>query len=481
MQLYPGGAFGTSFVTSNAADAPTNTDATPTGSLIHNGVVDGSVTVSIVAISGYTGGYYASATIPSGYAVGDKVSVLVSATINGAPIGDEVLNEVLVSSQATLVAAIAAAILVTPVHLIATDASGDVTLTSAQAAELVTAAGYTIPTTAQIATAVAAPSAATIAAAVAAPSASTIATAVAAPSASTIAAAILAVPANKLTTDANGAVPLQTADETKLTTAAGYTVPTTSQIATAILTTPANKIATDASGNVTLVTAQATELATAAAIAPPSASAIATAVAAPSAATIAAAVAAPTASAIAAVVAAPSAATIAAAILTTPSNKLTTDANGAPPLQTAAASELALLATVNSNVTAIEATTAATYADVVTIGDEVAALPSAATVAAAVAAPSAQTIATAVGAPSAATIAAAVWGTVQSALTTTGSIGYNLRRIIQGFLGTNAETYVGSAPVTAVEIVVKAEDGATTLDVYTIELGANGPTSRTVS
>jgi hypothetical protein len=87
----------------------------------------------------------------------------------------------------------------------------------------------------------------------------------------------------------------------------------------------------------------------------------------------------------------------------------------------------------------------------------------------------------AVGAPSAATIAAAVWGTVQSALTTTGSIGYNLRRIIQGFLGTNAETYVGSAPVTAVEIVVKAEDGATTLDVYTIELGANGPTSRTVS
>jgi hypothetical protein len=49
-----------------------------------------------------------------------------------------------------------------------------------------------VPTTAQIATAVAAPSAATIAAAVAAPSAATIAAAVAAPSAATIASAVAA-------------------------------------------------------------------------------------------------------------------------------------------------------------------------------------------------------------------------------------------------------------------------------------------------
>jgi len=58
-------------------------DSTPTGTFVHNGSVDASVTVTVAQLTGCTGWYTASATIPSGYAPGDDCWAFGYSTIGG--------------------------------------------------------------------------------------------------------------------------------------------------------------------------------------------------------------------------------------------------------------------------------------------------------------------------------------------------------------------------------------------------------------
>jgi hypothetical protein len=395
MQLYPGGPLRGSFVTSNSTGAATNADALPTAQVAHNGVIDGSVTVSVAAVSGVTGGYYFSATIPSGYAVGDNLVLFVTATISAVVTCYPEVDEMLVSSQAVLVAAVSAAILITPANKLTTDASGDVTLTSAQATELATAAGYSIP------------------------------------SAATIATSVWAVLTSALTTAGSAGAAF-----VALIASIGTINTNVSSVETTVGT-----INTNVSSVETTVGTILTDVAS-----------VETTVG-----------------------------TISTNVSAVESTVGTINSNVSTVLTDVASIETTV-GTILTDVSSVETSVGTILTDVVTIGTEVAALPNASAIATAVAAPSASAIATAVAAPSAATIAAAVWNVVQSTLTVTGTIGYNFRRVIQGFIGANASTYTGSpgAP-TAVSTVVKAEDGTTTLDTFSVTYGASGPTSRTVT
>lgn len=82
----PGDAYGIAFTVKSATGALVAADVLPVGTLYHNGVADGAVVVTITA--GATGVYEASATIPGGYAAGDRVSLLVTATIGGVATGE---------------------------------------------------------------------------------------------------------------------------------------------------------------------------------------------------------------------------------------------------------------------------------------------------------------------------------------------------------------------------------------------------------
>lgn len=69
-----------SFSTFNSSGATVTADSLPTATLLHNGVADGTVTVTVTHP---TPEYLASFTVPSGYAVGDTIELLVSATVSG--------------------------------------------------------------------------------------------------------------------------------------------------------------------------------------------------------------------------------------------------------------------------------------------------------------------------------------------------------------------------------------------------------------
>jgi hypothetical protein len=78
------------FGITNATGAAVNADGTPAGSLLRNGAVDGTVTVAVAGVSGQAGIYAASCTIPSSYAAGDVVELLITATIGGVAVKDVV-------------------------------------------------------------------------------------------------------------------------------------------------------------------------------------------------------------------------------------------------------------------------------------------------------------------------------------------------------------------------------------------------------
>ncbi|MFO0907049.1 MAG: hypothetical protein U0794_01565 [Isosphaeraceae bacterium] len=82
----PGDSYGISFTIKSASGSLTNADALPTGTLYRNGVADGAVAVTVS--SSATGVYQASCTVPAGYAVADRVSVLITATIGGVATGE---------------------------------------------------------------------------------------------------------------------------------------------------------------------------------------------------------------------------------------------------------------------------------------------------------------------------------------------------------------------------------------------------------
>lgn len=78
----PGDSITTEFVTSAASTgAATNADSLPTAALARNGTDDGTVTVTVTNID--AGRYKAAWTIPVGYAAGDEVVLIASATIGG--------------------------------------------------------------------------------------------------------------------------------------------------------------------------------------------------------------------------------------------------------------------------------------------------------------------------------------------------------------------------------------------------------------
>ena len=78
---FPGDAVTHSFVTSGATGVAANADSLPTASVYRNGVLDGTVTVTITNTT--TGLYLAAYTVPTTYAYGDVVECVVSATIGG--------------------------------------------------------------------------------------------------------------------------------------------------------------------------------------------------------------------------------------------------------------------------------------------------------------------------------------------------------------------------------------------------------------
>jgi hypothetical protein len=89
MSLKPGDTLDLQFTTrSPSSGAATAADTTPTATLVHNGVDDGAVTLTITNPSGAI--YKISGTIPSsGYVAGDVVQVRISATVSS--VSDEAL------------------------------------------------------------------------------------------------------------------------------------------------------------------------------------------------------------------------------------------------------------------------------------------------------------------------------------------------------------------------------------------------------
>lgn len=96
----PGDAYGISFTIKNTSGALAAADSLPVGSLYRNGTADGAVTVTVA--SSATGIYQATCTIPVGYAIGDRVSMLITATVGGVATGDfvdHVRLDALISSR----------------------------------------------------------------------------------------------------------------------------------------------------------------------------------------------------------------------------------------------------------------------------------------------------------------------------------------------------------------------------------------------
>lgn len=82
----PGDSYGISFTIKNTSGALANADSLPVGAVYRNGTADGAVTVTVA--SSATGIYQATCTIPAGYALGDRVSMLITATVGGVATGD---------------------------------------------------------------------------------------------------------------------------------------------------------------------------------------------------------------------------------------------------------------------------------------------------------------------------------------------------------------------------------------------------------
>lgn len=81
-----GDVYGISFTVKASSGALINADSLPVAAMYRNGVIDNTVTMSVT--NSATGIYNATCTIPSGYAVADRVSVLVTATIGGVSTGE---------------------------------------------------------------------------------------------------------------------------------------------------------------------------------------------------------------------------------------------------------------------------------------------------------------------------------------------------------------------------------------------------------
>jgi hypothetical protein len=75
----------TNFTITSATGALVNADSLPAGALYRNGPVDGAVTVTVTNQA--TGIYSAACTIPVGYAIGDKIDILITATISSIATG----------------------------------------------------------------------------------------------------------------------------------------------------------------------------------------------------------------------------------------------------------------------------------------------------------------------------------------------------------------------------------------------------------
>lgn len=114
MSYKPGDTLQRVFTTNGSTGAAVNADTTPTVQLVRNGAVDSTVTVTVTNLS--TGVYLASCSLPTTYAAGDRVQLLLTATVSG------------VTGVATTEAYVLDKFRVADV----TDGSGRVTLTSSE-------------------------------------------------------------------------------------------------------------------------------------------------------------------------------------------------------------------------------------------------------------------------------------------------------------------------------------------------------------
>jgi hypothetical protein len=89
----PGDAYGVSRTITGSTGALVNADSTPTAQMWRNGIYDSTVTVTVANPS--TGCYSLSATIPGTYATGDRVAVLLLATVGGIATGPSSTTSVL--------------------------------------------------------------------------------------------------------------------------------------------------------------------------------------------------------------------------------------------------------------------------------------------------------------------------------------------------------------------------------------------------
>lgn len=80
----PGEVFYCLMTTSHpATGAATSADALPTAAALRNGAVDAGFALTVAAVPGQTGAYTVSGTVPAGYAPGDRISVVATATVAG--------------------------------------------------------------------------------------------------------------------------------------------------------------------------------------------------------------------------------------------------------------------------------------------------------------------------------------------------------------------------------------------------------------
>jgi hypothetical protein len=97
------GSYYGEFVTSNpTTGAAADATGTPTATATTNGTDDGAFTLTVAKID--TGRYKITGTVPSGYAVGDRVQISVSATVGGVAgkaVVDSFTVDATVSSRST--------------------------------------------------------------------------------------------------------------------------------------------------------------------------------------------------------------------------------------------------------------------------------------------------------------------------------------------------------------------------------------------
>ena len=215
-----------------------------TATFWHNGGVDPSVILTIANPS--TGQYVGSATIPSGYTVGDICWVRISGNIEGLTVAviSEYITVWLDSSGGSSAAEVWDYLLVNAAvsgtfgyavqNITGGDSPGTTTLLTRLSQGILFDGSGNVKSNAET---------------VSDKSGYTLS--VAPPTTSQIASVILKTPGNLLTTDSNGAVTTGT-NEDKTGYSLTIAPPTVSQIASAILLIPANKLSTDASGNISI-------------------------------------------------------------------------------------------------------------------------------------------------------------------------------------------------------------------------------------